>query len=296
MAQTADSTNNGHMKIRVTLVVLVSLLCAQATMKASTTYSFGSPTQVQVSFATNAYTAGVWTENYTGSLANTTEQIVCVVGLTVADEQNTCGNPGPGNSAHISVDTTGGQPGNAPGALTNYLEIDGDPTWGAPVSTEMTGLTPGDAYTLTFYQASNEEDGSKKAYVDQWLVYAIPNATQGVYMCPESYCTTMANPDPNDLIYTSDGMNNAGGVSTPWVQETTYFTATSATEVLEFVTEATGSAGFAPPLLDLALVTTTQGTPEAGTWVLTLAGLGAVFAATRLRRRNSTAYKRVLGK
>jgi hypothetical protein len=160
----------------------------------------------------------------------------------------------------------------------------------------MTGLTPGDGYTLTFYQASNEEDGSKKAYVDQWLVYAIPNATQGVYMCPESYCTTMANPDPNDLIYTSDGMNNAGGVSTPWVQETTYFTATSATEVLEFVTEATGSAGFAPPLLDLALVTTTQGTPEAGTWVLTLAGLGAVFAATRLRRRNSTAYKRVLGK
>ncbi len=258
-------------------------------MNASTSYSFGATTQV--SFATNAYAEGVWAEVQNPSI--TTEQIVCVVGLTVADESNTCGNPGPGSSQHIGI-TTGGQPANAPGTFSNYVEVDGDYQWGAPVWTAMS-LTPGDEYQISFYQASNEEDGNKKIYNDSWQMYIIPGATQGVYICP--VCTTPVNPLPADLAFTSDVMYNAGGVSTPWELETYAFIATSTSEVLEFVTDAmaTTSGAFQPPFLDLAGVTTTQITPEPATWVMAVLGVGLVFAGTRLRRLPAAAYRRRVG-
>lgn len=278
-----------HMNVRFATALLV-LCCAQATLTGTTTYSMG--TNINTSFDTNGYTEGVWTEN--DGTAN--QQIVCVVGFTVANETNTCGNPGPGTSQHISI-TTGGQPANTailPAWVTNYAEIDGDPTYGAPISTEMTGLTVGGQYQVTFYQASNEEDGNNKAYTDTWQVYVIPNTTTGTYMCPESYCPTVTNPDPTDLAFTSAAMNNAGSVSTPWTLQTFTFTATSATEVLEFVTSAIGTSGFEPPLFDLAGVSTSQVTPEPGTWLLTLIGAGLVVGAGKMRRRTKSAsFKRV---
>jgi hypothetical protein len=282
MAQTTAYPNNECMNLRVTLVVLLCAIGAQATLTASTSYSFGTSTNISFASEPTAYTAGVWTENYTG----TTEQIVCVVGLTVANETNTCGNPGPGTSQHISI-TTGGQPGNStilPTGTTQYAEIDGDPAYGAPISTNMTGLTIGATYQVSFYQASNEEDGNDKAYNDNWNVYVIPGAASGTYICP--VCSTPVNPLPADLAFTSTVMANAGSVSTPWQLQTFAFKATSATEILEFVTNAVAvtAGAFQPPLFDLAGVTT-QLAPEPGTWVLTLLGAGFVFAGSKLRKR-----------
>jgi PEP-CTERM motif len=267
------------------LVVLLTLICAQATLTANPTYSFG-PT-IDTSFATNAYTAGVWTEVFTGG-AGTTEQIVCMVGLTVADETNTCGNPGPGSSAHISI-TTAGQPGNSailPSGTTNYLEADGDPAWGAPVWTNVTGLIVGGQYQLSFYQASNEENGNDKAYSDSWKVYLIPGAATGSYIC--LVCATPVDPLPGDLAFTSQVMLNAGSVTTPWQLESFTFKATNTSEILEFVTNAVGTAPFAPPFFNLAGVSSTlTQTPEPTTWALTILGIGAAFAARKLRRRSS---------
>jgi hypothetical protein len=286
MARTTAYPNNEYMNLRVTLVVLLCAIGAQATLNASTSYSFGAPTNISFASETTPYSAGVWTENYTGG-TGTTEQIVCVVGLTVADETNTCGNPGPGTSQHIGI-TTAGQPGNSsilPIGTTNYAEIDGDPAYGAPISTAMTGLTIGATYQVSFYQASNEEDGNDKAYNDNWNVYVIPGAATGTYICP--VCSTPVNPLPADLAFTSTVMANAGSVTTPWQLQTFTFKATSATEILEFVTDAVAvtAGAFEPPFFDLADVTTAQVAPEPSTWVLTLLGAGFVFAASKLRKR-----------
>lgn len=289
------------MTLRPTHAVLMAFLCAQATSMASTSYSFGTTTQITFDSggASPTYTRGVWTENFTGTNTTTTEQIVCVVGLTVANETNTCGNPGPGTAQHISI-TTGGQPtGTLPVGTTNYAEVDGDPDYGAPISTQMTGLSIGSTYQVSFYQASNEEDGNNKAYTDNWLVYIIPGTT-GQYICLSTVCNAQVpgfpavNPVPGDLAFTSANMINPGQASTPWVQQTFTFQATAVNEVLEFVTQAVGTAGFEPPFFDLAAVTTSQVTPEPGTWVLMLLGTGLLAAGYRLRRRSSPAYKRVL--
>jgi hypothetical protein len=325
------------MKFRVTLVVLAAFFGVQATVTASVSYNFGTETQYSLASGNEGgignpiYTANGaatstalnpgWTEDVLGTTSTTTQQIVCVVGVSLtptSGEKNTCGTPGPtnggngaagpGSAAGIGI-TSEGEPAGTPTGITNYLEVDGDPTYGAPVSTTLSGLLLNTTYTISFYQASNEEDGNQREYNDNWLVYLIPGSqtfgTTGTYICPQSYCAAGHNVDASDQVFTSDPMDNKGAgvtspAATPWQLETfTFNSGSSSSYILEFVTNAiqVGTAtGFEPPILDLAAVTLTQGgaTPEPGTWVLTLLGAGLVFTGHKLRRRRrSPAMKRV---
>ena len=279
-----------HMTFRFALAITL-VLFAQATLTASTTYTFGTiagnnPGEgISLASESTAYVAGSWTEAFFGTTGTTTQQITCVV--AVANDANICGNPGPGTAADIGIPSA---PNSAvlPSGTTDYLMMDGDPDYGAPVWTEMTGLAVGQTYTVSFYQASSEENGNVKAYTDNWEVYVIPNATTGTYLCPQSYCSgisTQTTVDSGDLAYNSPGMVNSGGVSTAWELESFSFLATSTNEVLEFVSNAVGTSGFEPPFFGLADVSLS--TPEPGTWLLTILGVGIVIGASRLRRRFS---------
>jgi len=283
------------MSFRVSIAV-VAWICAQGTLSASTSYSFGNGTQT--TFDAGGYQQGVWTEDYTDNNGSgTNEQIVCVVGVGITTY--TCGDTGLGTAQDIPIYT----PGTPPSGLSNYVEIDGDPAYGAPISTSLSGLSTNTLYTISFFQASNEEGGNDKAYNDNWLVYFIPGATSGSYICPNTVCTgtggepsSPALPNGAILIGSSPVMNNLGEESTPWQDASvTFNTGTATGGILEFVTqaEAVTAGNFEPPLLDLALVTSQQGAPEPGTWVLTLIGAGLVFVSGFLRRRTSHAYKRV---
>ncbi len=276
------------MNVRFNVVVLAAL-CAQTTLTATTSYNLGTPTNA--SLASSAYVSGAWTEVYSGTSRTTTEQIDCAVAL--ANISNVCGNPGPGSSAHISIPAAPGNTGILPGGTAKYLMVDGDPAWGAPVWTNMTGLTVGDSYQVSFYQASSEENGNNKAYNDHWQAFVIPGASTGVYICP--VCSTPVDPVPADLAFTSATMANTGAVSTPWQLQTFTFKATNTSEVLEFVTDAiaTSAGAFMPPLLALAGVSTTV-TPEPGTWAMVVLGAGLLFAGRKMRRRSSADYKRVI--
>jgi PEP-CTERM motif len=285
----AHFQNNGLMHLRSTLAALL-ILCAQAAT-ANTTYTFGAATNASLDSNLPVYTAGVWTE----ITNNTSEQIDCMV--VMANITDTCGSPGPGSSQHIGIPSAPTNTAILPTGTTTYLEVDGDPTWGAPVSTDMTGLIVGQEYSVSFYMATNEENGNNKAYDDYWQVYAIPGTGVGPYICP--VCSTPVNPVPADLVFTSDEQVNLGARSTPWAYESFLFTASSVNEILEFVTDAiaVNPGAFQPPFLDLAAVTS-QVAPEPGTWVMTILGVGLVLIGSRFRRRNSgssAAYKRVLG-
>lgn len=269
------------------LIALVGSLCAQATVTASTSYSFG--TNNNTSFGSESYQEGVWSETNFNS-TTFPENITCVVGLSTT--QYTCGDHGPTGAYTIDIPAA---PGNAeilPNGVNNYVMIDGDPAWGAPVWTEMTGLTIGNTYLVSFYQASSEEDGNNKEYDDNWLVYVTPGAT-GSYLCPQSYCSGITSQvgTIGAAAYSSPVIDNTGGKSTDWEQESFTFQATAANEVLEFVTQAiaTSGGGFEPPLLDLADVTVVDppSTPEPGTAFLAVSGIGLVAVASMLRRRKA---------
>jgi hypothetical protein len=294
-----------HMRYRSSFVAFVILFCAQAAVWANTTYNltFGAYSNESLQYTGNNYISGDWTE-INGGTYGSGEQIVCMVANTTTT--NTCGNPGPGSAQHIPIYTPPSNYALWGGTSTStYLEVDGDPAYGAPVYTDLDAansdaLVVGDSYTLSFYQASNEEGGSHAAYNDYWQVYMSAGTGAGTYICPASVCGTAVG--SGTLAFTSPVMQNPGtGASTPWVLVTYTFTATSANEILEFVTDAIIASGpepsptnFNPPFLDLAAITLTHNAPEPGTWLLTLIGAGLVLAGSRIRRRSSSAaMKRV---
>lgn len=288
------------MHLRSTLVAVLTMLCTQATLSANTTYnlSFGTYSNESLQYTGNNYISGDWTE-INGGTYGSGQQIVCMVANNTTT--NTCGNAGPGSAQHIPIYTPPSNYAIWGGTSTStYLEVDGDPAYGAPIYTDLDAansdaLVVGDSYTLSFYEASNEESGSHAAYNDYWQVYMSAGTGAGTYICPASVCGTAVG--SGTLAFTSTEMQNPGtGASTPWVQVTYTFTATSANEILEFVTEAINPAGeatptnFNPPFLDLAAITLTQNAiPEPGTWALTILGIGGACIAGRLRRRSSSA-------
>jgi hypothetical protein len=144
----------------------------------------------------------------------------------------------------------------------NYVGIDGDPTFEAPIFQTINGLTPGDTYRLQFYQAAAQQAGVGGATTEQWSDTLGGGAAQS--------STLMSVPQ--------------GGFS-PWVLQTMDFKATSASEVLNFMAIGTG----APPVALLADVSLTA-VPEPATWamlVLGFAGLG--FAGYRRAKKNAAA-------
>lgn len=118
----------------------------------------------------------------------------------------------------------------------NFVAGNGDPAYNVPFSQSVTGLIPGDIYTLTFYQAGAQEQGKSGATTEYWQV------TFG------------------SQVEDSATMNTPSMGFTPWSLQTLTFTATAATQVLQFL--SIGTPGGAPPtaLLD-GVSLTPPGTP-----------------------------------
>lgn len=146
----------------------------------------------------------------------------------------------------------------------NFVAADGDPNYSAPFFQTISGLTAGQTYTLTFYQAAAQQVGLSGATTEQFEV------TLGSQI---QYSTLMTNP--------SEGF-------TPWNQQTMTFTATSASEVLTFL--SLGAPGGAPPLGLLDGVSLNPPSPPPASTPepsgLALIGIGAgIIALRRLQRK-----------
>jgi hypothetical protein len=124
----------------------------------------------------------------------------------------------------------------------------------------VSGLKIGDTYTLSFYQASMQATNQAQAFSAAWEVGFGDSAPQ--------YSTAM---------------NNPGGTSTGWMQDTMTFTADAAQEALGFF--ALTSGGDEPPflLLDGVSLTDTTAVPEPATYGLFIVGLAGMLYARRKR-------------
>jgi hypothetical protein len=138
----------------------------------------------------------------------------------------------------------------------NYIGDDGDPTYQAPFFQTITGLTPGDFYQLTFFQASDQQGGFSSPTIDQWEV-SLGAQTQ-----------------------LSAAITNSG-TFVGWQPQSMVFTATSPSEVLNFL--SIGPAGV-PPVVLLANVALDP-VPEPSA-LIPLAGLVGllVYRVRKMRR------------
>ena len=129
----------------------------------------------------------------------------------------------------------------------------------SPISQQISGLTVGQGYTLTFFQAAS---ASQNQVNTAWWDVSFGGQTQS-----------------------SAVMSNLPGSSTPWQTVTMSFVAGSSSQLLSFLANGTGPVGVSAinaTLDGVSLVATPV--PEAGTWALMLAGLTCCAFVSRRRQ------------
>lgn len=218
-------------------------------------------------------------------------------GLIFIDKPGNASNP---NSACGSVYLqTYGCPStlSIPGGY-NYVEADGNPSFESGFNYTVTGLTAGQTYSLSFYQAGSQQTGFGNGLntTEQWIVSL---GTSGMTYCngcgaADAYYgghdSTYSNSDASASVVATGLMTTPSGGMTDWQYVTVNLTADASTQLLSFLAWGDdGNTVNLPPIVFLAGVNSSSGlnnnVPEPTTlalFALGLIGLGAI----KLRRRD----------
>ncbi len=175
----------------------------------------------------------------------------------------------------------------------NEVEADANPGFESGFNYEITGLTPGTTYTLSFYQAASQQRGFANGLntTEQWIVSL---GTGGFTTCLgcgpynayyHSNESTYANTDPNASIVATTKMTTAPGGLTDWNYVTINLTADAATQFLSFLAWGNdGTTANLPPIAFLTGVNSPSGlVPEPA--ALSVLAAGAVALGVVVRRR-----------
>ena len=173
----------------------------------------------------------------------------------------------------------------------NLVEADGNPTFESGFNFAISGLTPGQTYTLTFYQASGQQTGFSGATTEQWIVSLGTGSFTACNGCGPfdptfgSNQSTYASTDPLASIATTTLMHTPDMGMVDWNFVSVDLTADASDQFLSFL--AWGNNGTTvnlPPMVFLTGVNSAPGlTPEPASLVLFAAGLLGLGAG-RLRR------------
>ena len=173
---------------------------------------------------------------------------------------------------HSSIATTGSAVGEYSGTGVEYLHalptnnaghgnfmaLDGDSAVNGTFLTQLTGLTVGGLYTLSF----------------DWATGQIASRTGAT--------TEGLNVQVGSLNLTLAPRSTPSGGSTPWATVTANFTATGANQTLSFL--ANGTPSGLPPVALLDNVSVRGAVPEPTSWAMMLIGFGGIGFSMRKRR------------
>ena len=179
----------------------------------------------------------------------------------------------------------------------NFVEADGNPSFESGFNYLVTGLTPGETYTLSFYQAGSQQTGFGNGLntTEQWIVSL---GTSGMTFCngcgaPDAYYggndSTYSNADPTASVVATPIMTTPSGGLTDWQFVSITLTADATSDLLSFLAWGDdGNTVNLPPIVFLAGVNSPAGlnnVPEPATLALLGAGF-MVVTGIRMRRRN----------
>lgn len=179
----------------------------------------------------------------------------------------------------------------------NEVEADGNPEYESGFNFALTGLTAGQTYTLSFYQAGSQQQGFANGLntTQQWIVSL---GTSGMTFCngcgaADSYYgghdSTYSNPDPNASVVATPLMTTPPGGLTDWQYVSMNLTADASTNLLSFLAWGdNGNTVNLPPMVFLAGVNSPSGlnnVPEPSSLPILATGLGILGIVLWQRRR-----------
>ena len=144
----------------------------------------------------------------------------------------------------------------------NFVALDGDPNVNGYLTQTINGLAAGTNYVLSFYWAATQMESSSGPTTEQ-LQASLGNQTQSTSV-----------------------VSVASGGFQGWYTQTFTFSATTASEVLSFLSVGTPAGN--PPLALLDGVSLVAA-PEPATWALFAVGLGGIAVMAHRRRRGGAA-------
>jgi len=234
--------------------------------------------------------------SYSGSAPKNTFQNVDPVGWTGGSGLIYIDAPGTSTTSSVTAcGTTYLSTWGCPSTLAikggyNFVEADGNPAYESGFNYEVTGLTKGQAYTLSFYQAASQQGPNSGAFfgatTNQWIVSL---GTSGLFVPNVGSCNTSCtyeNTDSTASIVATQLMHVASGGLQDWQFVSVNVTADATSDLLSFLAWGdNGSEVNLPPIAFLAGVNSASGlnnAPEPATLSLFGAGLLGLGA---LRRR-----------
>jgi hypothetical protein len=146
----------------------------------------------------------------------------------------------------------------SPNGGGNFVALDGDSQYQGSISQQISGLTVGNTYTLSF----------------DWAAAQLANRTGAT---TEQLAVTLGG-----VTQTTDIIKNPSEAFSGWKTVTMQFVATGADETLTFL--SVGTPDGLPPIAALDNVSLTGGVPEPATWAMMLVGFGGLGALIRRRR------------
>jgi hypothetical protein len=251
--------------------------------------------------------------NYTGSPPKNTFGAVDPVGWTGGSGLIYIDAPGTSTTSPVTAcGTTYLSTWGCPSTLAiaggyNEVQADGNPYYESGFNYTVTGLTPGQTYTLSFYQAASQQGPNSGAFTgattEQWIVALGTSGLEVTCLSCGPYNPTYASDeaeyadsDPDASIATTPLMSTPSGGLTNWQYVSINLTADATTDVLSFLAWGDdGTTANLPPMVFLTGVNSPAGlapppgVPEPTTLGLfgaALLGLG-VLARRRGTKRNA---------
>ena len=172
----------------------------------------------------------------------------------------------------------------------NEVEADGNPSFESGFNYSVSGLTVGQTYSLSFYQAASQQTTFSGATTEQWIVSLGKSGMTDNWASSGDTCNpcTYSNADSGASVVATTLMSTPSQSMTDWNYVTVDLTADATTDLLSFLAWGDGgSTANLPPMVFLAGVNSPAGltTPEPGSVVLLVTVLFGLGLGERVRRR-----------